>query len=106
MPQFIEMESGGTEAFLGGMDGMAADLRIAWDNAVGRISAGEAGIGRDRLAAAFAPPYRASADPTRAAGGDLPEHYSGMCASGRSCVAAYLAADRRVAGMFPQTAAL
>jgi hypothetical protein len=105
MPGFMEMDSEGTEAFLGRLAGTAADLRAAWGTAAGRIGAGEAGIGSDRLAAAFDAPYRAGADPVRAATDALLGRYDGMCAAGRSCVTAYLAADRRSAAALPQAVA-
>jgi hypothetical protein len=102
MPDFMEMDTEGAEAFLGRLAGAAADLRAAWEAAAGQIGAGEAGIGSDPLAAAFDPAYRAGADPVRAATDALPGQYDDMCAAGRSCVAAYLAADRRGAVALPQ----
>ena len=105
MPGFIEMDSDGAEAFLSRLAGAAADLRAAWGAAAGRVGAGEAGIGSDRLAAAFDGPYRAAADPVRAAAGELPGRYAELVAAGRSGVAAYLAADQRGAAGFARTAA-
>ena len=65
MPELIEMDSDGAEAFLGRLAGAAADLRSAWAADAQRIAAGEAGIGSDRLAAAFNGPYQNAADLAR-----------------------------------------
>jgi hypothetical protein len=71
-----------------------------WQGYQGAISTGEAGIGGDRLAAAFRPKYQPAADSLKQAAGRIPGAFGAASAAGTASAADYVSSDADAAQRF------
>ncbi|MCT2585627.1 hypothetical protein [Actinophytocola gossypii] len=102
MTGFMEMNTDTTSRFMDGMATVADTFATGWASAKGDITAAEAGIGTDVLAAAFVAGYRTRTDSLVAALDRVPEVYRAMSAAGQRCVAEYRTADEASAAALNQ----
>jgi hypothetical protein len=83
----------------------AEELAAGWRAALAMVDDGEAGIGDDRLAAAFRSGYTGAGDRARETGDTLPVRLAWDAETGHGSAGDYLTADQRSAtllGRVPQ----
>lgn len=98
--RFLQMDTAAAGQVFAGLADASADLRERWRGALAAIAAGEAGIGGDRLAAAFRAGYDGPSKAARSAADVLPARLTADSDAGRACAEEYEAADARGAAAF------